>query len=699
MNPDACVPQTTPLPAPTPEDAMKRSTYLLATLTLSLAAATAATADQAAIADATAARPDTLETLVLPSLVVTGTRTEKLLAEVPVRTELVTRRDMTAFGARSLAEAVEFTPGLRVLNSCQNCNFTELSMLGLEGKYTQVLFDSQPLFSGLAMVYGLEHIPSRLIERIEIVKGGGSAVYGPGAVAGVVNVIPRLPLTSGTSASIQYESVDGAPGWTAGFTADVVSRDGRSAATFFGQGDRLEPYDRDGDGFTEIGRRASNAMGARILRETARDGRLTLDFSRLYEDRRGGDQLDQPPHKADIAEWIRSWRNALSVGWRQPWSRSFDTQFTLGYAHTERSSYYGSGGDPDACGETWNPVWLGDLQANHHFQRRTLTWGLQLTHEDLSDRFPGYGRIIDEQYTNLGLYVQDDWTLAARTELVTGLRLDKHSELADAVLSPRLALRHGLSRDVAVRAAFSQGFLAPQVFDEDTHIGIVEGEPLLIRNDPDLKEERSTSYSMSIEATPPMAGGFGRFELNAFRTDLRGAFVLERFDNDDPDAAAQLIRMNAGKAHVQGLEANLGWVGRRFEAQIGWILQKGEYDEPQDFGQKSFFRLPESYGVMRAYWRDPRTVDLFLGLRYLGPEKVPHYGEDRLQTTESFLIFDLSLTRRLDLGDDSVTVTAGVRNLTDAYQKDLDQGPERDSEYLYGPRYPRTFFVSLGYEF
>ena len=668
---------------------------LVALLFLSLAAAVAT----AWGADVHEDRSDTLKTIELESLVVTGTRTEKLLAEVPVRTELVTRRDITALGARSLAEAVEFTPGLRVLNSCQNCNFTELSMLGLQGKYTQVLFDSQPLFSGLAMIYGLEHIPSRLIERVEIVKGGGSAVYGPGAVGGVVNVIPRLPLVSGTSASIQYENTGGAPGWTAGFTADVVGRDGLTAATFYGQGDRLEPYDRDGDGFTEIARRATNALGARILRETPRGGRLTLDFSRLYEDRRGGDRLDRPPHQAQIAEWIRSWRNALSAGWRQPWSRSFDTRVTVGYAHTERSSYYGGGGDLDAYGETWNPLWLGDLQANLHRRNRTLTWGLQWTHEDLNDRFPVYDLFIEEQYTNIGLYLQDDWNLAAGTELVTGLRLDRHSELNQAVLSPRLALRHGLNRDVSVRAALSQGFLAPQIFDEDLHVGIVGGEALLAGNDPELKEERSTSYSLSIEATPLMAGGMGRFELNAFRTDLRDAFVLEFLDDDDPETVARLVRTNGGNAHVQGLEASAGWIGRRFEGQVGWVLQRGEYDEPQDFDETSFFRLPRSYGVARAAWRDPRLVDLFLGLRYLGPEKLPRYGEDRLQETETFLVLDMSLSRRFQIGEDSMTVTAGVRNLTDAYQKDLDQGPERDSAYLYGPRHPRTFFVSLGYEF
>ncbi len=670
-------------------------------IALTLTVATAATAPAAA--DTIAARPDTLRTVELQSLVVTGTRSEKLLAETPVRTELVTRADMAAFGARSLAEAVEFTPGLRVQNNCQNCNFSTLSILGLEGKYTQVLFDSQPLFSGLALVYGLEQIPTRLIDRVEIVKGGGSATYGPGAVAGVVNIIPRLPLDSGSSASVQWEDVDGTTGWSAGFAADVVSRDGRTAATFFGQGERFEAYDRDGDGFTEIGRRLGNAMGLRVLRELPRQGRATVDFSRIYEDRRGGDQLDQPPFASEVAEWIRSWRNSVSVGWQQPWTRDLDTQVTLAYAHTERASYYGGDGDLEAYGDTRNPLWVADAQVNKHVGAHTLTAGAQYTHEDIADSFPGYGRVIDERYSNLGFYLQDDWALTARTALVAGLRLDKHSALGSAVLSPRLALRREFSRDVSLRASFSRGFLAPQVFDEDTHLGIVGGEAQIVSNDEDLQEESSTSFAVSLEATPPLAGGFARFELNAFRTDLRDAFVLTT-DRDDPATPElEVVRINGGDAHVQGLEATVGWMGGRFEGQVGWVLQRGRYDEPQDFDERAFFRLPSSYGVARAYWRDPRLVDLFVGLRYLGSEKLPHYAgwidEDRLETTSSFWILDVSLSRRLPLADDSVTVTVGVRNLTDAFQDDLDQGPQRDTTYIYGPRHPRTAFASLGYEF
>ncbi len=681
---------------------MKR-VLLLITATLLAHGALAPSGAAHTVSTPPSARPDTLSATTQNLLVVTGTRTEKLLAETPVRTELVTRAVIDAMAARTLAEAVEFTPGLRVLNNCQNCNFQTLSILGMEGKYTQVLYDSQPVFSSLAMVYGLEHVPSRLIERIEIIKGGGSAVYGPGAVAGVVNVLPRLPLDSGGSATMHWEDVDGAPGWAGSFTADAVSRDGRSAATFFGQGERFEAYDRDGDGFSEIGRRTSNAMGLRLLHELPRAGRLTVDASRLFEDRRGGDQLDQPEFAAEVSEMARTWRNTASLGWRQPWSSEFETQLTIAYAHTDRATYYGGGGNTEAYGQTNNPLWVADLQANRHLGNHTLTLGAQHTHENLEDLYPGYNRLIEETYTNLGFYVQDDWALSARTALVAGLRLDKHSELERAVLSPRVALRQEFSRDVSLRASFSRGFLAPQIFEEDTHLGIVAGEPRLVTNDAGLKEESSTTVAVGVEATPALAGGFGRFELNVFRTDLRDAFTLTNELDDPATPELEQVRINGGRAHVQGVEATVGWLGGRFEGQVGWVLQRGEFDDPQDFDERAFFRLPKSYGVARVSWRDPRLADLFAGLRYLGGEKVPHLAgwidEDRLESTDSFLVLDVSLARRLPIADDRVTMTVGMRNVTDAFQDDLDQGPDRDSGYQYGPRVPRTLFANVSYEF
>ncbi|MDA7611055.1 Plug domain-containing protein, partial [bacterium] len=127
----------------------------------------------------------------LEPVVVTGSRYKEYLKDTPVRTEIIDREIFQNRGIRSLAEAVEYSPGIRVETTCQNCNQQAIQMLGLPQQYIGILSDGLPNFSALAGVYGIEQIPAGLIGQIEIVKGGGSVLYGPGAVAGVINLIPR----------------------------------------------------------------------------------------------------------------------------------------------------------------------------------------------------------------------------------------------------------------------------------------------------------------------------------------------------------------------------------------------------------------------------------------------------------------------------------------------------------------------------
>ena len=126
-------------------------------------------------------------------------------------------------GARTLADAVEYTTGVRVENNCQNCNFSQVRLLGLEGPYTQILMDGQPTLSSLAQVYGLEQIPARLIDRIEVTKGGGAALLGPGSVGGVINVITREPTTRGAQLDTTLGVTRGEPTVTTAAALDWVS--------------------------------------------------------------------------------------------------------------------------------------------------------------------------------------------------------------------------------------------------------------------------------------------------------------------------------------------------------------------------------------------------------------------------------------------------------------------------------------------
>ena len=129
----------------------------------------------------------------LGQVVVTGTRTQHFLKDVPIRTEVLTSQALINKNAQNLYEALEGVPGIRVEQQCQFCNFSMVRMQGLGAEHTQVLIDGEPIYSGLAGVYGLSQMGTNDIDRLEIVKGAGSALYGSSAVAGAINIITKEP--------------------------------------------------------------------------------------------------------------------------------------------------------------------------------------------------------------------------------------------------------------------------------------------------------------------------------------------------------------------------------------------------------------------------------------------------------------------------------------------------------------------------
>ena len=668
-----------------------------------------ATASQDFDASATPRRP--LDFTLLPSgfrddVVVTATRTSRRLDDVPVRTEVVDARSMQAVGARTLADAVEYTTGVRVESNCQNCNFSQIRLLGLEGPYTQLLIDGQPVISSLAQVYGIEQIPARMIQRIEIVKGGGSALYGSGSVGGVVNIIPREPSRPAGLFESRMDWSRGRPNLSHSGSADWAAADQRANVMAFAQIDDVKPLDLTGDGFTEVSLRKLRAGGARASRYLfGGSGKLTGEFTMFGEERRGGDRLDLRPEQAQIAEWVQTRRTAGSGTWFHGVSPRLDYRVTLALAETRRDSYYGTGQDPNAFGDTANRLVVADSQVNQYAGRHTVSWGVQSTWEELRDAQPAYARFTDATYRNTGVFVQDDWAFAKGWELICGLRADRHSAVDGTIVSPRLALMISPNEALDIRASVARGFRAPQTFDEDLHLSSVGGEVRFIRIDPSLREERSTNYMLGAEWKPEAGRGQALFEVNGFLTTLDDLFFV-RQDDDPATDALEYLKVNHGRAGVYGVEMNAGWgMGDAFVLQGGVVFQRARHDEPEpDFGSRDFFRTPNRYGNLTVTWTTTRVGTLFAGLRYSGPMKAPHLAgfisADRLETTPAFITMDASLAIPVKAsGARRFTVTVAGRNLTNAFQPDVDQGPLRDAAYVYGPRFPRSFSIGFRAEF
>jgi outer membrane receptor for ferrienterochelin and colicins len=639
-------------------------------------------------------------------VVVTATRTSRRLDDVPVRTEVVDTALIRAIGARTLADAVEYTTGVRVESNCQNCNFTQIRLLGLDGPYTQILMDGQPVISSLAQVYGIEQIPSRMIERIEVVKGGGSALYGPGSVGGVINIISREAARRGGLFETRIDMTDGRPSYSASGSFDWLSTDRQTLGTGFLQLDEVKPLDVSGDGFTEVSRRELHAGGGRVNRYLLGGrAKLTAEVTRFVEDRRGGDALGLPPQEATIAEWINTRRTAASTTWFHTVSRAFDYRFTVAVADTSRDSYYGTDRDPNAFGTTENLLAVVDAQVNEYAGRHTVSWGGQFSSDDLLDRQPAYDRLTDATYRNAGIFVQDDWAFAKGWEVILGVRGDKHSSIDRVIASPRAALMYSPREALDIRASVARGFRAPQAFDEDLHLSSVGGDVRFIRLDSNLREETSTNYMLGAEWKPEAGRGQALVEINAFSTSLDDLFHVREADDPATDAQ-EFLKVNFGQARVYGVEMNAGWgMGDQFVLQGGMVFQRARFgDAEPDFGSRDFFRTPTRYGNLTVTWRTARWGEWFAGLRYTGPMKAPHYAgyieEDRLETTPSFATVDASLSYPVYAeGQRRLMLTVGAKNIGNAYQRDIDQGPLRDSDYVYGPRFPRSVMVGLRAEF
>ncbi len=646
-------------------------------------------------------------------LVVSATGDLRRLKDIPVHIEAIDRREIVSTAARTLADAVEYTSGLRIESNCGNCNTTQLRMLGLEGPYSQIVVDGQPTVSSLALVYGLEQIPARMLDGIEVLKGSGSALYGASSIAGTINLIPHYADHTHLDLDFETSSFDGSsPGEGSAVRAlvDWGSHDGSRSATFYGQRDEVPLVDVDGDGFSEVTHRELTAVGLRgQLILLADSGQLVADLNWTDASRRGGDleNFDRPPHQTAVTEAIATATVASSIRWLHSLGPRTDYRLALSRVELDRDSYYGAGFDPDAYGVSRGVTTVFGAQVHHGHSRGTVSWGVQADRDELTDTQIGYDRLTEETNESWSLFAQEDRKLGKRISLLYGLRLDGHSAIEDPIVSPRLAVLYSPRDDLTLRATYGHGFRPPVTFDEDLHIELVGGGTArVLRPDPNLEEESSQSALFSVEWRPVLGRRTNAsFELALFETRLEDLFFNR--EADDPSTPElELLRINLGGARVEGVETTASLrFGSSLQVDAGFVVQSARFDDPEpDFGSREFWRTPELYGNLAVRWSATERLDLFGGALYTGEMLAPHYAgyidRDRLDQTPDFLTFDANATYRWPLDDErEIQLTVGGKNLTGEYQPDLDRGPNRDPSYVYGPRFPRQWFLSLGLRF
>lgn len=659
------------------------------------------------------------DAFMLDQVVVTSSKSELRRRESPSLVNVVSAKTFFNVGACTLADGLDFQPGVRVENDCQNCGFTQVRINGLDGHYSQILMNSKPVFSALAGVYGLEHIPANMIDRVEVMRGGGSALFGSSAVGGTINIITKDPMSNSAKVSHTLTSIGitGALDNNTTMNASVVTDNNKAGLFIYGQSRYRDGYDDNGDGYTEIAQIKTQTIGTRGFLRTSADTKLTLEYHNIHEYRRGGDQLDQPAHLAMIAEqvdhnintgeatfdwWLRDRRDKLSI-------------FTA-VQNTRRQSYYGSEMDPDAYGRTTDVVVTAGSQWDHPidkfiFMPSELVAGLEYSYNRLHDVTVGYGHDIKQTVNIYSGYLQNEWKNEQWGFLI-GARADKHSLINNAIISPRVNVRYNPSKNFNFRASYSTGFRSPQAYDEDFHVAIVGGERVVTVLAPGLKQESSQSFSLSADMYHRFGNVQTNFLVEGFYTDLRDVFALRQLDGLDANGNAVLERYNGSGATVFGLNLEAkAFFSSHFDIQGGVTLQRSRYKKPEVWSDnpdvpavKKMFRTPDVYGYFTANWDITRSLKATLTGTATGPMLVQHLvgsgtDVDMAVTTQTFFDASAKFTYTFRLFSRvNLDLSAGISNIFNSYQRDFDTGHLRDSGYIYGPSMPRSVNVGLSIE-
>ncbi len=713
----------------------------------------------------------TPDEIALDEVVVSANRSLTLRRESPVIVNVLDTKLFESTHSTTLVQGLNFQPGVRTEDNCTNCGFSQVRINGLDGHYSQILVDSRPVFTALQGVYGLEQIPANMVERVEIVRGGGSALFGASAIGGTINIITKEP--SENSAELAH-TITGA---TTGSTAfdnnttgnvSVVTTNGRAGFYLYAQSRHRSAYDRDGDGYTDLPTLDNKTLGLSTFLRLTDYSKVTLKYHGLKEFRRGGNNLFLPPHEANIAEQIEHTINGGSLAYDlfNPNGKGHFSAYAS-FQNVDRKSYYGGLGElasaaegqkalneayklglsldmseedaaklPDdqqeilanaqaydkaqrAYNVTHNINYIAGAQYVHNFDRllfmpADLTVGAEYSFDRIKDRSLGYNSLLEQRVRISSAFVQNEWK-NAHWGLLLGGRLDKHNLISHLIFSPRVNLRYNPTPNANFRLTYAGGFRAPQAFDEDLHTKISDGDRVKIALAKDLKEERSHSFSASAD----LYKSFGTVQTNllieGFYTRLNNMFATRKLADDVViDGARVEERYNSNGATVFGLnlegKASLtSWA----QLQAGFTWQNSRYRTAEEWDDdaadefkttKRLLRTPDTYGYFTLNVRPTIDFNVSLSGVYTGRMFVGHPkgGSERtkdfsiIERTPSFLTLNLKLAYDFYLYNQvKLQASAGVQNLLDAYQKDLDKGPSRASDYVYGPTQPRSLFLGV----
>ena len=552
--------------------------------------------------------------LKLDEVVVTGTKTERRLKDAPVRTEIITSKEIKERCVKTVQDALEFIAGIKVdKNSGSWGDKGKVEIQGLDPKYTLILVDGQRILGGHRAAVDLEQFPVESIERIEIVKGPASALYGSDAIGGVINIItksaPRklalsVSPTFGSRRTQIYELSSGFKKGKFGSSLNYTHRqsDGVQPEYFdkYGkkQSDKYEEDIFQGSSEYEFSPQSKAILKPFYSRLTTKSGVSATEIQDFVQQRAGLNSLWKwSPDGLSKLNLRASWLNY------KRWKEDKSVDLTLNIYETEIN------------------------YSRLIMSRHTVTGGYLYHGRFMDDRGKDYKA---EQIVH-SLFIQDEANFQPVT-LVLGSRVDKHDRWGTEV-NPKASLLFKITDDFKLRGSVGTAFKGPgcgKLYADNWRMG-----PYLVHANPDLKPEKSIGYQLGCGYD--YSNSFSA-ELSFFKNEIEN-MIQSRIVKSGPPPW-DLYWENVGKALTQGAEFSLsGRIGNNVTSKIGYTFLN---TEDENTGKELTLKPKHKVDAMLNYSMPGIKLNLNLSGKYIGVRYMDKGNTDKLG---GYTIADFALSK------------------------------------------------------
>lgn len=587
----------------------------------------------------------------LNEVVVTGTMKEVSKLDSPVPVDIITSKFIYKNPVPSIFEGLSYVNGVRPQLNCNVCNTGDIHINGLEGPYTMVLIDGMPMVSGLSTVYGLSGIPNSLIDRVEIVKGPASTLYGSEAVGGLINIITKNPSKAPVFSADMFSTT-----WR-DYNVDlgVKFTPGERSSALLGVNyfNYQNPIDNNKDGFTDLTLQNRISIFNKWSFNLKNDRQANIAARYYYEDRWGGQM-----------QWNRSYRGGDDVYGESIYTKRFEVlgnyqlplpgKVTLQYSfssHHQNSAY---GNVPfNADQRIAFAQFLWDKEIGKH----SLLMGTPFRYTFYNDNTPAtrYADGVDhaDQTYLPGIFIQDEIKSGAHSILL-GARYDYNSRHG-SIFTPRAAYKFKFNQTDVVRLNVGRGFRIVNLFTED-HAALTGSRAVIVREA--LKPEQSWNANINLVKKIVTGNSFIGIDASVFYTHFTNR-ILPDYDTNPNEIIYDNLD---GYAVSKGINLNLDF-NFPFPLKIiagGTYMDNFQQENGERFRPVLTERFTGTWSVSYEIQKAGLSFD-YTGNVY-GPMRLPILSESdpRAANSPVWSLQNIQLTKKFDNG---LEIYGGVKNL------------------------------------